>query len=120
MTVRTENLTNPQDMVLSLYDTIAYRYPTTLSLAKSSNNADIVFKPMSMYLLTYPSGDTTIRTVNRELKELVDEKEFKKYYENKVKIIAEKNKEIEDKLSEERDKQLILYKNNKSIFEEIY
>ena len=53
-TVRTENLTNPQDMVLIANDTIAYRYPaTTLSLAKSANNAGIVFKPMTINLLAF-------------------------------------------------------------------
>ena len=110
-TVRTENLTNPQDMGLIANDTIAYKYSiTTLSLAKSANNADIVFKPITMYLLTYPDDNTTIRTVNRELRELVDEKEFKKYNDNKLKLIEEKNQELENKLNEERDKQLILHK----------
>ena len=109
-TVRTDDLTNPQDMGLTANDTIAYKYPTTtLSLAKSANKADIVFKPMTMYLLTYPNDDLTIRAVNRELKELVDENDFKKYFDNKVKMIEEKNKEIEEKLNEERNKQLVLH-----------
>ena len=110
-TVRTDDLTNPQDMGLIANDTIAYKYPTiTLSLAKSANKADIVFKPMTMYLSTYPNDDTAIRTVNRELRELVDEKDFRKYYDNKVKLTEEKNKDFEEQLNTERNKQLILHK----------
>ena len=52
-------------MFLTANDAIAYKYPTiTLSLLKSVNNVDMIFKQMTMYLLAYHNDDITIKSIN--------------------------------------------------------
>lgn len=68
---------------------------TNASLLKSSTNERILFKSFDLDLLNYPDESTTIRTVNKDVREDVAKETFKEHYEQQINDIKTKNDIIE-------------------------
>lgn len=106
----------PQQMGLIANNTFNFVYSSSRpSFLKSSANANIVFSSFEMDLLKNPNENNTIRTVNKEIKESLDEENFKQVFNNKIEEIKTQNEEIEQQMFKSIRKEMIRIKLYKTL-----